>query len=81
MPARVQGSAHTGLLATEDVDGTLALSQFASTGSAFTASYRTNTYKEFEAADAKVAAGDIDGDGVDDLVVLAPLGDATGTRV
>jgi hypothetical protein len=81
MPARVDSSKRTGLLVTEDVAGALALSQFASTGSAFTASYRTNTYTDFKAAYSRVAAGDIDGDGIDDLVVLAPLGDATGTRI
>jgi hypothetical protein len=81
MPARVQGSAQTGLIAIEDADGSLAVSHFASDGHAFGASYRTNLYPEFKASYAKVAAGDIDGDGIDDLVVLAPLADDTGTRI
>jgi hypothetical protein len=84
MPARVAGSAsarHAGLIAIEAVDGAPALSQFASTGSAFTPAYRTNTYAQFRAPFVKVAAGDIDGDGIDDLAILEPRGDATGTRV
>jgi hypothetical protein len=81
MPARIEGSQHAGLLAIEDVDGALALSQFASTDGAFAASYRTNVYPQLRAANVKVVSGDIDGDGIDDLLVLAPQGDATATRV
>ncbi|VXC31234.1 LmbE family protein [Burkholderia sp. 8Y] len=79
--ARVAGSEHAGLIAMENVDGTLALSQMASTGNAFEASYRTNIYPELRAAFVKVAAGDIDGDGIDDLAVLAPRADSASTRV
>lgn len=81
LPARVAGSPKAGLIAMENVNGALALSQLASTGSAFAASYRTNVYPQFRAASVKVAAGDIDGDGIDDLAVLEPRGDASGTRV
>ncbi|WP_051180409.1 FG-GAP-like repeat-containing protein [Caballeronia insecticola] len=84
MPARVAGSGgsrNAGLIAIEDVNGALALSQFASTGSAFSPAYRTNTYAQFKAAFVKVVAGDIDGDGIDDIAVLQPRGTATGTRV
>ncbi|KNH04397.1 hypothetical protein BRCH_02098c [Candidatus Burkholderia brachyanthoides] len=80
LPAHIDASnsKRSGLLAMGDVDGALAVSQFPSTGSAFTANCRTSVYKEFDAANAKFAAGDIDGDGIDDLVVLAPLGESTG---
>ncbi|MDR5732563.1 FG-GAP-like repeat-containing protein [Caballeronia sp. LZ025] len=81
LPARVAGSPKAGLIAMENVDGALALSPLASTGSAFTARYRTNVYPQLRAASVKVAAGDIDGDGIDDLAVLEPRGDASGTRV
>lgn len=65
----------------EDVDGALALSSFASTGDAFNARYRTNVYPQFQAARVKVASGDIDGDGIDDLAILAPCADSASTRV
>jgi hypothetical protein len=81
LPARVDGSPLIGLIATEDLNGALALSQIASTGSAFSASYRTNVITQLHAAFTKIVAGDIDGDGIDDLVLLEPLGGATGTRV
>ncbi len=83
LPARIDASNSkcSGLLAMEDVDGALAVSQLANTDSAFTANYRTSVYKQFDTADAKFAAGNIDGDGIDDLVVLAPLSESTGTRV
>ncbi|WP_250452025.1 FG-GAP-like repeat-containing protein [Caballeronia sp. ATUFL_M2_KS44] len=81
LPARVAGSPRAGLIAMENVNGALALSQLASTGSAFAASYRTNVYPQLRAASVKVAAGDIDGDGIDDLAVLQPRGDSASTRV
>ena len=81
LPARVAGSTHAGLIAMEDVDGALALSQLTSTGSAFAASYRTNVYAQFRAASVKIAAGDIDGDGIDDLAILEPRADSASTRV
>ncbi|MDR5780066.1 FG-GAP-like repeat-containing protein [Caballeronia sp. LZ065] len=84
MPARVAGAAdarRAGLVALEDVNGALTLSQFTSSGSGFTPAYRTNVWPQFRAPFVKVVAGDIDGDGIDDLVVLEPRGDATGTRV
>ncbi|KIG10555.1 LmbE family protein [Burkholderia sp. MR1] len=81
LPARVAGSPRAGLIAMENLNGALALSQLASTGSAFAASYRTNVYPQLRAASVKVAAGDIDGDGIDDLAVLEPRGDSASTRV
>ncbi|WP_244825930.1 VCBS repeat-containing protein [Caballeronia sp. TF1N1] len=81
MPARVAQSKHVGLLAIENIDCALALSQFASDGSAFAPSYRTNVYAQLRAPFAKVVAGDIDGDGIDDLAVLEPRGDSASTRV
>jgi hypothetical protein len=75
LPAHVAGSQHTGLIAIETVNSAMVVSQLASSGSAFAGRLRGNTYAEFAPAFAKVVAGDVDGDGIDDLVVLQPRGD------
>jgi LmbE family N-acetylglucosaminyl deacetylase len=81
LPARVAGSARTGLIAIETVDSAMAVTQLTSSGSAFAGRLRGNTYGEFAPAFAKVVAGDIDGDGIDDLVVLQPRGDGPAIDV
>jgi hypothetical protein len=81
LPARVAGSPHTGLIAIETVNSAMAVTQLASSGSAFAGRLRGNTYAEFAPAFAKVVAGDVDGDGVDDLVVLQPRGDGPDINV
>jgi LmbE family N-acetylglucosaminyl deacetylase len=75
LPARVAGSPHTGLIAIETVNSAMAVTQLASSGSTFTGRLRGNTYAEFAPAFAKVVAGDVEGRGIDDLVVLQPRGD------
>jgi hypothetical protein len=81
LPAHVAGSPHTGLIAIETVNSAMAVTQLASSGSAFVGRLRGNTYAEFAPAFAKVIAGDVDGDGIDDLVVLQPRGDGPGINV
>ena len=82
LPARVAGSKQrTGLIAIETVNSAMAVTQLASSGSAFNGQLRGNTYAEFAPAFAKVVAGDVDGDGIDDLVVLQPRGDGPNIDV
>ncbi|KLU26183.1 hypothetical protein EOS_10285 [Caballeronia mineralivorans PML1(12)] len=82
LPARVAGSQQrTGLIAIETVNSAMAVTQLASSGSAFAGRLRGNTYAEFAPAFAKVVAGDVDGDGFDDLVVLQPRGDGPNIDV
>ncbi len=75
LPARLAGSSREGLLAVENVNSALAVTQIASTGSAFSAGERGTPYPQFPRASVKVAAGDVEGTGIDDLVVLQPRGD------
>ena len=81
LPAHVAGSPHTGLIAIETVNSAMAVTQLASSGGAFAGRLRGTTYAEFAPAFAKVVAGDVDGDGVDDLVVLQPRGDGPDINV
>jgi hypothetical protein len=81
LPAHVAGSAHTGLIALETVNSALAVTQLASGNGKFTGRLRGNTFTEFAPAFAKVVAGDIDGDGIDDLLVLQPGGDRAAVDV
>ncbi|SAL54649.1 GlcNAc-PI de-N-acetylase [Caballeronia sordidicola] len=81
LPAHVAGSPHTGLIALENVNSAMAVTQLASSGRAFAGRFRGNTYAEFAPAFAKVVAGDVDGDGLDDLVVLQPRGDGPDITV
>ena len=75
LPVRTAGSPRAGLVAIENVNGAMALTQLTSSGSAFAGALRSNTYQQFSSTMTKVAAGDIDGDGTDDLVMLQPRGD------
>ena len=75
LSAHIAGSTHTGLLAVENVSSGLAVTQLASSGIGFSGKYRANIYSGLSPAFAKVIAGDVDGDGIDDLVVLQPHGE------
>jgi LmbE family N-acetylglucosaminyl deacetylase len=71
LPAHLAGSPRIGLIALENLDSGLGVTQLASSGRAFSGSSRTDVLKGFLPAFAKVVAGDVDGDGVDDLIVLS----------
>ncbi|WP_240702136.1 ricin-type beta-trefoil lectin domain protein [Trinickia terrae] len=66
------GSARTGLLALErSSEAGLSITQLASSGSAFNEAGSKQRFTGFPATLAKAASGDVDGDGVDDLIVLS----------
>ena len=75
LPMHTAGSPRTGLVAIENMNGAMAITQLTSSGSAFAGTLRGNTYPQFSSAMTKVTAGDINGDGTDDLVMLQPRGD------
>lgn len=81
LPARVAGSTRVGLLAIENVNSALAVTRIANTGGAFAAPERGTPYPQLTPSAVKVAAGDVDGDGIDDLVVLQPRGDSASIDV
>lgn len=81
LPARVAGAAHGGVLAIENVKSALAVTPLASTGSAFASGERGTPYPQLPTAWVKTAAGDVDGDGIDDLVLLQPRGDNASVDV
>ncbi|WP_207004548.1 PIG-L family deacetylase [Trinickia mobilis] len=80
LAARIAGSPHMGLLALERSAAGLALTQLASSGSAFTGDAGTQHFSGFPASLAKVAAGDVDGGGVDDLIVLSARNPSAANR-
>lgn len=81
LPARKTASKRAGLIAIEDVDHALAITAISSTGSAFANDQPARHYPQFQASMTKVASGDIDGNGSDDLVLLQPRGDGADVDV
>ena len=71
LPAHLAGSPRIGLIALENLDAGLGVTPLASSGSAFAGNNRTDVLAGINPAFAKVAAGDVDGGGVDDLIVLS----------
>lgn len=78
--ARIAGSPRMGLLALERSDSGLALTQLASSGSAFSGDIRAQQFSGFPAALAKATTGDIEGDGIDDLLVLSARNPSAGNH-
>jgi LmbE family N-acetylglucosaminyl deacetylase len=81
LPMRTAGSRRTGLVAIENVGDSMAVTQLSSSGSAFSGTLHGNVYQQFSATMTKVAAGDIEGNGTDDLVLLQPHGDGPDVDV
>jgi hypothetical protein len=75
LPVHTAGSQKAGLVAIETVNNAMTITQLSSSGSTFAGTLRGNGYPQFSSAMTKVAAGDMDGDGTDDLVLLQPRGD------
>lgn len=78
-PARVAGSTYRGLLAVQSISNRVNVTQFRNNGHAFQLAESTAT--ELVASSSKVVSGDLDGDGVDDLLALHMRGDGPDINV